>query len=311
MTNSYEIILKTKRGDILDCCYFGSIYYAKDGAIKKAFGLSKDTLFYMRSLAKPLQASTLFDFNIIDDLKIIPQEIAIMSGSHAGSENHIKILKNLMQKHNIKLSDLEIAPQLPLDTRKNNSKKHKLFNNCSGKHLMMILLSKYLGVSSKNYADINHPIQRLILDKQIELSSEIPKNYSFDGCSTPLWAISAEGIIKAYFNLINDKKYKFLINSILKYPDLFGGFNRLDSEIIKLSNGKLFSKVGAGGFVIVYNIKTNESVLIKLAQNNNPIRKLVTLDILKKLNWLNIDIEEYEYNQKNCPVAKYYYEFQI
>ena len=126
-----------------------------------------------------------------------------------------------------------------------------------------------------------------------------------------MWEISASGIIKAYYNLINDKKYSYLINSILKYPDVFGGFNRLDSDIIKLSKGKLFSKVGAGGFIIIYNLSLNQSILIKMAQNNNDIRKLVAFDILNKLNWLNFDIEEFEYNQHNKKVAKYYYEFEI
>ena len=311
MNTDYKLLLQTKRNDIVDCRYYGSVYLSSGGEITREFGLSADTLFYMRSLAKPLQTSILFDYNIIDDLGLTPADIAIMAGSHAGSFEHIKLLKNLCHKYKIKLSDLELEPQNPLDMRNFKGRKTKLHNNCSGKHLMMVLVSRYLNFPLPGYTNPNHPVQKLIYKKQCELSQETSQNLSFDGCSTPLWAISARGIIRAYYNLISDKKYSFLVKSILKYPDIFGGFDRLDSDIIKLSGGRLFSKVGAGGFIVICNLDNSEILLVKLAQNNNPIRKLIVLDILNKLKWLNVAPDEYEYNQKSMPVAKYYYEFQI
>ena len=309
--SNYEVVLRSMRGDNLDCCYYGSIYLSKNGEIVKYLGLEPNVEFFMRSLAKPFQASTLFDYNIVDDINILPNELAIISGSHAGSPNHIKVLKKLISKYQIRLSDIDLISSEPLDKRRYLGRKTKLQNNCSGKHIMMLVLSKYLGYPLKDYTNPNHPVQKLILNKQIELTGYSSKNVSFDGCGTPLWAASADGIIKGYYNLLTDKKYSYLINSILKYPDIYGGFNRLDSDIIKLSGSRLFSKVGANGFIIVYNLSTNESVLIKLAQNNNPIRKLVTYDILKKLHWLDVPVEQYEYNQKNQKVAKYYYEFEV
>ena len=311
MNNCHLPVLYTKRNDIVDCCYFGSVYLSDCGEITKCYGLSPNTLYYMRSLAKPLQTSTLFDFNIIDDINILPDELAIMTGSHAGSPIHIKLLKRILSKYKIKISDINLKPTEPLDLREFNGIKTKLHNNCSGKHIMMLILSKYLNYPLNNYTNPNHPVQKLIYKKQNELSGYRSKTVSFDGCGTPLWEISAEKIVKAYYNLINNKKYSYLINSILKYPGYFGGFDRLDSDIIKLSQSRLFSKVGAGGFIIVYNIKTNQSLLVKMAQNNNYFRKLVVFDILKKIGWLNIETEKIEYNQFNVPVAKYYYEFNL
>lgn len=311
MNTNYQSVLKTFRNDVLDCSFYGSIYLSSNGEITKFYGMEPDTLFFMRSLAKPLQTSILFDYNIIDDLGILPVELAIMTGSHAGSKNHIKVLKNLMERYRLRLKDIDIVPSEPLDKRNFDGRKRKLCNNCSGKHIMMLIASKYLGFPLDDYTNPNHPLQKLIKNKQDELSGYTSTKLSTDGCGTPLWAISASGIIKAYYNLLTNKKYLYLINSILKYPDIYGGFDRLDSDIIKLSGGRLFSKVGANGFVIVYNIKTNESLLVKLAQNNNDIRKLVTFDILDKLNWLKTDKIEYEYNQKNQKVAKYYYEFNL
>lgn len=311
MNSSYKILLSSYRGNVQDYCYYGGYCLAKKGKIYKEYGIKKDSLFFMRSLAKPLQASILLDSDIINDYNILPHEIAIMSGSHSGSIKHTFVLKNLLKKHKLKISDLQIKPIPPLDKRNYFNHPSKLHNNCSGKHIMMLLMSKYNGFSLENYSDINHPVQKLINKKQVELSGFNSSNYSFDGCGTPLWEINLEGIIRAYHNLVNYEKYSYLINSILKNPDIFGGYDRLDSDIITLSKGKLFAKVGASGFILVYNINLDECLFLKMAQDNNYYRKLITFDILNKLNWLDVDVAQSISNQKNVPVAKYCYEFKV
>ncbi len=311
MVNEAQLILSTQREGFRDASYYGSVYISDSKKIYKQLGLKSSTVFFMRSLAKPLQASIIADCNIIKDYKLTEKEIAIFCASHAGSSSHIKILKRLIKKFSIKLSDLELSAQKPLDDRKFDGKKHKLYNNCSGKHIMMLSMCKYMGFDPKNYTSENHPLQKLIHKKQDELSQFHSDILTFDGCGTPLWGLSADNIIKAYFNFFHDEKYKPIINSILNNPYIFGGYDRFDTEIIKLGKKKLFSKVGAGGFVIVYNFDSDEILLVKLTQNNNPIRKLITFDILNKLDWLDVDVEKYEYNQKKEIVAKYCYEFSI
>lgn len=311
MTKRPETLLTTKRNDILDCSYFGSCYLANSNGIYRQKGLIADTLYFMRSLAKPIQFAIAADTNIIDDYKLSDKEIAIFCGSHAGSPIHIEILKKVMKRFQIKVNDFELSAQEPLDTRNFTGRKTKLHNNCSGKHLFMLLMCKYLGYSLKNYTSAEHPIQKLIHKKQTELSEFKSDFLSYDGCGTPLWALSARDIIKAYFNIFHQKKYNKIITAILKNPDIYGGFNRLDTKIIKLSKGKLFSKVGAGGFVIVYNFKKDEIFLLKLTQNNNPIREIILFDTLNKLEWLKTEVPEFEFNQKNQKVAKYCYEFEL
>ncbi len=311
MNNSPELLLSTKRNNITDCEYFGSIYLADKNGTYKCIGKNSDNIFFMRSLAKPLQASIIADYNIINDYNLSEKEIAIFCASHSGSEKHVKIIKNLAKRLKIKNSDFILKPDEPLDKRKFKGKKTKFQNNCSGKHLMMLAMSKYLGYNLKDYTSFNHPIQKLIYNKQTELSGYKSMHKTKDGCSTPLWGLSAKNIIKAYFTFLNEKKYKKIINSILNNPDIYGGHNRLDSDIIKISKKKLFAKVGAGGFVLIYNFKEEKMLLIKLTQNNNQIRKLITIYILNKLNWIKNEFEQFEYNQQNEITAKYCYEFKI
>ncbi|MBR1616968.1 asparaginase, partial [bacterium] len=204
--------------------------------------------------------------------------------------------------HNLKIKDLKLAPSYPLDTRNFKGRKTKLQNNCSGKHIMMLLMCKYKGFNL-DYTNINHPLQKLIKKKQEELCKYKSNTTSYDGCGTPLWAIPYKNIIIAYNSLCSDKKYEPLLNSIQKYPDLFGGYDRLDSELIKLSKGKLFSKVGAGGLVLIRNNENKNTVLIKMAHDDNPARKLVCYHILNKLNWIDKKLDLNIYNQQNTIVA--------
>lgn len=306
-----NLLLSTKRSGYTDCCYYGSVYLADKNGVYKQIGYDKKTICFMRSLAKPLQTSIIFDTNIINDYKLTKKELAIFCASHSGSPKHIKLIKNTAKRFNLKVKDFELKEAEPLDKRKFKGKKTKFHNNCSAKHLMMLIASKYLGVDLKGYTNPEHPIQKLILKKQNELSGFNSDILTFDGCSTPLWGLPFENVIEAYFNLFHDKKYKILTDSIISNPYIFGGYDRFDSEIITLSRGSLFSKVGAGGFIIVYNFKKDEILLVKLTQNNNEARKLIVLDILNKLNWLNAEIEEFEYNQKKQKVAKYCYEFSL
>ena len=311
MNNSAKVLLSLKRDEIIDCCFFGSIYFAKNGRIVNYKGYSPENIFFMRSLAKPLQTAIIADCDIIKDYKLTNEEIAIFSASHSGSPKHIKVIKNLAKRLKIKSSDFILKAAEPLDKRNFNGHKTLYHNNCCAKHLMMLSMCKYMGFDYKNYTSYKHPLQKLIYKKQTELTNYASKYLSKDGCGTPLWGINAKQIILAYYNLFQDKKYRIIINSILKNPEIFGGYDRLDSDIIKKSKGKLFAKVGAGGFILIYNIKNNETLLIKLTENNNPIRKLIAYSALKKLNWLDVNVKEYEYNQQKEKVAKYCYEFNF
>ena len=304
----HEILLSTKRDIYEDTCFYGSVFLANKETVYKSVGKDKKTICFMRSLAKPIQASILFDCDITKYLN--DKEIAIFAGSHSASPKHIQILNDVLAKFSLNPDYLCLEAMEPLDKREFDGIKTKLHNNCSGKHTMMAIACQYYDFDY-GYCDFNHPLQKMIKEKQEELSGYKSDILTYDGCSTPLWGLPFENIIKAYFNLFHDKKYNRLIYAILNNPDIYGGFNRLDSDIIKMSEAKLFSKVGAGGLVLVYNFEQDEILLIKLAQDNNEVRKLILLDILNKIGWLKSDIEQFIYNQKKQIVAKYYYNFAI
>jgi len=77
----------------------------------------------------------------------------------------------------------------------------------------------------------------------------------------------------------------------VKYPDLIGGTNIFDSELIKFSNGILFTKSGADG-VFCMGIRNErgisaKGITIKMESGNMKFLPMVVMQILEQLNILS------------------------
>ena len=84
------------------------------------------------------------------------------------------------------------------------------------------------------------------------------KDYGIDGCSAPQYGFKIKNLGKALRNLYKSykgnneyaKDVKMMINSINENPMFIGGNNNLDSNLIKISNKKIFAKVALREFFI-------------------------------------------------------------
>jgi hypothetical protein len=52
-----------------------------------------------------------------------------------------------------------------------------------------------------------------------------------------------------YANLVTTKNQDWIWDAMVRFPDLIGGFNRLDSTILKSCQGKVLAKEGADGLL--------------------------------------------------------------
>ena len=94
------------------------IDYLRDGLVEEFHtgvvqcGFSSKYLepYYLRSCAKPLQASLLIDYKI----DFTEEELAFCSGSHAGEDCHIKIANQILNKLELDKSYLKCGEHAPL-----------------------------------------------------------------------------------------------------------------------------------------------------------------------------------------------------
>ena len=275
------------------------IEYVRDGLVEEfhegLFMLSTepyDTIpYYLRSCAKPLQATLLIDY----DIDLTEEELALCCGSHAGEECHIRVAKQILEKFEIDEKYLKCGVHAPLarsmqDKMLLSGEKAKaIHNNCSGKHIGFLVICKTKGWDMETYDKPEHPLQIAIKNK-INNMCEITLNYpvTTDGCGVPILSMPLQNMLIGYKNLL---QYEKIINAIQKYPYIFGGENRLDTEIIEKTQG-LIAKVGAGGLCIVFNVKEQIGFVVKINDCSMEARRFAVLEMINHLGWGNIEFDK-------------------
>ena len=151
--------------------------------------------------------------------------------------------------------------------------------------------------SIKNYLDFDHPHQdniRNIFNKFTE-NKIIRNNYGVDGCSAPQYAFKIKDLVTALKNLFNSyhgnfeysENIKFVINSILTNPLFIGGTNNLDSNMMKISNKKIFCKGGAEGVFLFLHLKKGIIGVLKVVDGNARVLPSALYTLCKKMKILN------------------------
>ena len=272
------------RDGLIEEFHEGFIYKFSDGKP------NDETPYYLRSCAKPLQATILSE--LAPDLT--EEELALCCGSHAGEECHIKVGRQILNKYNIDEKLLKCGIHSPLSRSMQdkmllkNEKPSEIHNNCSGKHIGFLVVCKINNWDMQTYDNPNHPLQIAIKNK-INKMCEVSKDYPIttDGCGVPILSMPLYNMLIGYINLL---QYDKIINSIKHNPYIFGGENRLDTEIIEHSKN-IIAKVGAGGLCIVLNLKKRDAFIIKINDCSMEARRFAVLETINKLGWGNISFD--------------------
>ncbi|MFN3490643.1 MAG: asparaginase, partial [Anaerolineales bacterium] len=285
---------------------------------------------FLRSSAKPFQALPFVEQGGVEHYGFNESELAISCASHETGQLHLDLIHSLQLKIGLDENQLQCGPHLPSDAKKlrevikQDIKPTANFNNCSGKHTMMLAFAKMRNLPLENYLDINHPIQQDILQTLSEMCM-IDKNkieLGIDGCSAINFAMplynAALGMARFVdpFELTKPRAEacKKITSAMLAHPEMISNVGEFDCELMKASSGKVITKRGAEGFQIIGvqpNV-INQSDALSLSKRGvgiafkvsdgdraginddlvtiSRVRPAVTLEILRQLNVLN-DLE--------------------
>lgn len=275
------------------------IEYVRDGLVEEFHdgivlhykeGNSRSEPYYLRSCAKPLQASLLMDYGA----DLTEDEIALCCGSHSGEECHVEIARRILKKYDIDAKLLKCGRHAPLSRSMQDKmllrgeEFSEIHNNCSGKHIGFLVVCKLKGWDMETYYEPEHPLQRAVREK-INMLCEVKDKYpsTTDGCGVPILSMPLYNMLVGYINLL---KYDRIVNSILNHPYIFGGENRLDTEIIQNTHG-ILAKVGAGGLCIVVNVQKKDACVVKINDCSMEARRFAVLHTINRLGWGEINYD--------------------
>ncbi len=246
--------------------------------------MEHNTPYYLRSCAKPLQATLLVD----NEIDFTAEELALCCGSHAGEDCHIKVATKMLKKLKLNESSLKCGVHAPLSRDMQNKMIVRgdvptvLNNNCSGKHIGFLALCKKNEWSLTDYNEPDHPLQ-VEVKKRINELCGVDKEYPMttDGCGVPIVSMPLQNLLKGYLSLLD---FPQILNAIKCHSYIFGGEGRTDTEVIQKTDN-LIAKVGAGGLCVVLNVHECNAFAVKINDASTEARRFAVFEIINRLGW--------------------------
>jgi L-asparaginase II len=208
---------------------------------------------YVRSSAKPIQAMAVLRSGAYEDLKLTPEDLAVICSSHSGEAIHTERVAQIFAKAGISPDLLACGIHPPIDKKSagllvaDGLEPQQIHNNCSGKHAGMLASCVQFGYDPQNYLDPDHPVQRYIYDVVKEYTAEESIHRGVDGCSAPVFHLPLSKIARAFARISaqETKECQQVFDAMSTYPYLVGGNGRFDTVLMQSFPGRIISKGGA------------------------------------------------------------------
>ena len=303
-----KIIAKVIRGETVESVHRGHLVIVDgSGEIVSTIGDPKAVTFF-RSASKPFQAIPFITSGAADEFGYSEEEIALACASHSGEQQHVRIAQLMIERIGLTEAHLHCGAHLPFYEKEAERMQRageyptQFHNNCSGKHAAMLALAKHIEADINTYESPDNPVQYAILEA-VAAITDMPANkvkIGIDGCAAPNFAVSMHAMAVSFARLVNPQNLsqpltnacERIASAMVKFPELIGGTERLDTVLMQAASGAIISKVGADG-VWLCGVLPNEKystglgIALKIEDgNDHRARPVVAAEVLKQLGIL-------------------------
>lgn len=328
------ILAEVYRNETVESAHHGSIVVSDNqGNILAAVG-DPDLVTYTRSSAKAFQFLPVFESGAIKKFGHSLKQMAIMMGSHNGSEEHQKVAKSNLELIGLDESALKCGTHVPYELTRKGYIPHKgekfsqLAHNCSGKHSGQLALALQLGDDPADYIEPDSKTQRLVRQVFSEMY-EVPENellMGIDGCSLPNYALPLRNMAKAYAKLITKtvdsplrrEACERVIEAMRTHPLMVSGNGRCDL-IISRACDDVILKVGGEAVQLIGVLSRGIGIAIKIADGGRRALCPVIIETMRQLGVLSdLQVKELAehavpnlYNQREILIGRVVPSFKL
>jgi L-asparaginase II len=253
---------------------------------------------YIRSAAKPFQIMPLLLDDAAQNFEFTDKELAVIISSHNGEEIHVEAVRSILEKVGLSEENLKCGVHSPLHQPaaakllEQNEEPTALHNNCSGKHSGMLALASYHGWPLETYLEPNHPVQKRIKQKIAFFSGLDEKDIGVgvDGCSAPVFCLPIRNMALMFAKLAECKMdpAKRVFDLMASNPEMIAGRDRFDTDVMKVTAGRLISKVGAEGIrCLGVRGQPPLGIAIKIEDGSKRASPPVMLEVLSQLKLIS------------------------
>lgn len=250
------------RGGEVESIHRGHVAVVDDRGRLLAWAGDPASMIFPRSAFKPFQALPLVETGAFARSGLGPDALALMAGSHSGTDRHVALARTILAAANADESALRCGSQPPFDAataealRASGEAPTPIRHNCSGKHAGMLLLARSLGAPLATYTDPDHPVQRRIFDRFAALVGEafVDPVPAIDGCSAPTPRMQLRTLAYSFALLGRGHDatgeelaaLTVIRDAMRAHPELVAGEGRLDTLLMRAVPGSV-AKAGAEG----------------------------------------------------------------
>ena len=256
-----------------------------DGSVLFESG-STDRPFYIRSSAKPFQASVMLEHMTPPDV----ETTAIMCSSHDGQPIHLALIERLLGLFGVGLSALATPPAWPTSeaaarrlAAAGAREPRPLWHNCSGKHAGMLTACASRGWPNEGYTDPEHPLQKAIAAHMKHVFGSETTPVGIDGCGAPVFRGTTESLARGYVQLITEDRYRSVVQAMGRFPLLTSGPGHADAEVAIWLGG--VAKRGAEGCLGIA-LPGRGAIALKAWDGAERAVATATLHVLDQLGWI-------------------------
>ena len=315
-----EIVLQYTRAGHVENIHRGNVAAVNcAGEIVSSIGNAKLPMFW-RSAAKPFQALPFVKNGGMEKYNITAEELALLVSSHSGEENHVALVRGILEKLGLDESVLDCGVVRPMSGKafKNliakGEKVLPVHNACSGKHSQIIALAMMLGVPYEGYTKPEHAAQKLIF-KHVAMAAKVPEDkleIGIDGCGVPVFYLPLYNMALAYARLSTPAKgdwgdYEIaalkIRDAMSKYPQVISGTGRIDLVVSEVTGGRIIAKIGADAVYCLCVKDEDLGIAFKIEDGDYAAVTPMVIAVLKKLDLLTKD-EAAALDEKFPPVLK-------
>ena len=234
-----------RRNGVSEVTIHGAISWVHGRDVIYSYG--GNVLCYGRSMMKPLQIKV-----FAKDLeKILSQDAqAVSVASHNAEPDHIRAVLEILKPSELGLMQTPFA--LPMmQFGRQMRRPRRWYHPCAGKHAAILRGCQLRGWSRVGYTWPHHPFHQAymkILNRSLG-DQWRPQVTAKDGCGLPTVSMTVNELAVLYASLSVYKDEDWIWSSMVERPDMVGGFNRLDSTILKSCGGTVLAKEGADGLL--------------------------------------------------------------
>ena len=285
------------RGNVLESTHrvHVAVAHAEKGPIASAGNPAHHS--FVRSAIKMFQALPFVEGGGVERFQLSGEELALCTASHGGEPFHVAAARAILAKARVTEFALACGPHPPMHEPTAaamiaaNQAPGRIHNNCSGKHAGMLAHCVQQQWVTNGYHRPAHPMQQRIvstLARWMRIDAE-DLSQGVDGCGLPTFAVALDAVAEgcARFSAAvadDDPAPAKIFNAMVAHPEYVAGTDRLDTDLMRAADRRLFAKVGAEGFYCAGIPSLRIGVALKVEDGATRAAEPALLAVLKKLD---------------------------